>query len=117
MERQLRRQVKSRILGITGFFVLVAAAIIGRLFSLQVAGHQRLSARAAEQLTEEIQFLPKRGIISDREDKYLFQINGRTMNNRMGTGADNERAIGSRAGPATRAPRISYFDRAARRRR
>jgi hypothetical protein len=34
-----------------------------------------------------------RGIISDREDKYLYQVNGRTMNNRMGTGADNERGI------------------------
>jgi outer membrane receptor protein involved in Fe transport len=34
-----------------------------------------------------------RGIISDREDKYLFQVNGRTMNNRMFVGADNERAI------------------------
>lgn len=34
-----------------------------------------------------------RGIISDREDKYLFQVNGRTMNNRMFLGADNERAI------------------------
>ena len=71
MERQLRRQVKSRILGITGFLVLVAAAIIGRLFSLQVTGHQRLSARAAEQLTEEIQFLPKRGIIADRAGRRL----------------------------------------------
>ena len=34
-----------------------------------------------------------RGIISDREDKYLYQVNGRTMNNRMLTGADNERSI------------------------
>ncbi len=34
-----------------------------------------------------------RGIISDREDKYLYQVNGRTMNNRMLTGADNERGI------------------------
>jgi outer membrane receptor protein involved in Fe transport len=34
-----------------------------------------------------------RGIISDREDKYLFQVNGRTMNNRMFVGADNERAL------------------------
>jgi len=44
MERQLRRQVRNRILGITGLLVLAAAAIIGRLFSLQVTGHQRLSA-------------------------------------------------------------------------
>jgi outer membrane receptor protein involved in Fe transport len=34
-----------------------------------------------------------RGIISDREDKYLFQVNDRTMNNRMAYGADNERGI------------------------
>lgn len=34
-----------------------------------------------------------RGIISDREDKYVYQVNGRTMNNRMLMGADNERAI------------------------
>lgn len=34
-----------------------------------------------------------RGIISDREDKYLYQVNGRTLNNRMWIGADNERAI------------------------
>ena len=34
-----------------------------------------------------------RGIISDREDKYLFQVNGRTMNNRMFLGADNERGV------------------------
>ncbi len=34
-----------------------------------------------------------RGIISDREDKYLLQVNGRTMNNRMVLGADNERGI------------------------
>ena len=71
MERQLRRQVRSRILAITGCLVLVAAAIIGRLFSLQVTGHQRLSARAAEQLAEEIEFLPKRGIIADRAGRRL----------------------------------------------
>ena len=34
-----------------------------------------------------------RGIISDREDKYLYQVNGRTMNNRTLVGADNERAL------------------------
>ncbi|MBC7783709.1 MAG: TonB-dependent receptor plug domain-containing protein, partial [Burkholderiales bacterium] len=34
-----------------------------------------------------------RGIISDRDDKYLFQVNGLTMNNRMLVGADNERQI------------------------
>lgn len=34
-----------------------------------------------------------RGIISDREDKYLYQVNGRTMNNRTSTGANNERGI------------------------
>ena len=71
MERSLRQQVRSRILAITGILVLVAAAIIGRLFSLQVTGHKRLSARAAEQLTEEIHFLPKRGIISDRAGRRL----------------------------------------------
>jgi len=71
MERQLRRQVRSRILLITGMLVLAAAVIIGRLFSLQVTGHQRLSARAAEQLNEEIQFLPKRGIIADRAGRRL----------------------------------------------
>jgi cell division protein FtsI (penicillin-binding protein 3) len=71
MERQLRRQVRSRILAITGVLVLIATAIIGRLFSLQVTGHQRLSARAAEQLNEQIQFLPKRGIIADRAGRRL----------------------------------------------
>lgn len=34
-----------------------------------------------------------RGIISDREDKYLYQVNGLTLNNRMLLGADNERAL------------------------
>lgn len=34
-----------------------------------------------------------RGIISDREDKYLYQVNGRTMNNWTLLGADNERGI------------------------
>jgi iron complex outermembrane receptor protein len=34
-----------------------------------------------------------RGIISDREDKFLYQVNGVTMNNRMLYGANNERAI------------------------
>lgn len=34
-----------------------------------------------------------RGIISDREDKYLYQVNGRTMNNRLYTGADIERGL------------------------
>lgn len=34
-----------------------------------------------------------RGTISDREDKYLYQVNGRTMNNWMLLGADNERAL------------------------
>jgi cell division protein FtsI (penicillin-binding protein 3) len=71
MERQLRRQVRNRILGITGTLVLLAAVIIARLFSLQVTGHRRLSDRAAEQLTEEIQFLPKRGIIADRTGRRL----------------------------------------------
>jgi iron complex outermembrane receptor protein len=34
-----------------------------------------------------------RGIISDRDDKYLYQVNGLTMNNRMLLGADDERAL------------------------
>ena len=34
-----------------------------------------------------------RGIISDRDDKYLYQVNGRTMNNRLLLGADDERAL------------------------
>jgi outer membrane receptor protein involved in Fe transport len=34
-----------------------------------------------------------RGIISDRDDKYLYQVNGRTMNNRMVLGADDERGL------------------------
>ena len=71
MERQLRRQVRNRVLGITGILVLLAAVIVARFFSLQVTGHRRLSARAAEQHTEEIQFLPKRGMISDRAGRRL----------------------------------------------
>jgi outer membrane receptor protein involved in Fe transport len=34
-----------------------------------------------------------RGIISDREDKYLYQVNGVTMNNRMLFGAADERDL------------------------
>ena len=34
-----------------------------------------------------------RGIISDRDDKYLYQVNGVTLNNRMVLGADNERNL------------------------
>ncbi len=34
-----------------------------------------------------------RGIISDREDKYLYQVDGRTMNNRTLLGADIERDL------------------------
>jgi iron complex outermembrane receptor protein len=34
-----------------------------------------------------------RGTISDREDKYLLRVNGRTMNQRMLVGADNERDL------------------------
>ena len=34
-----------------------------------------------------------RGIISDRDDKYLYQVNGVTMNNRMCLGADSERVL------------------------
>ena len=34
-----------------------------------------------------------RGIISDREDKYLYQVDGRTMNNRTLMGADIERDL------------------------
>lgn len=71
MERQLRRQVKNRILAITGLLVLLAAVIVGRFFSLQVTGHRRLSERADEQLSERIQFLPKRGMISDRAGRRL----------------------------------------------
>ncbi len=33
------------------------------------------------------------GIISDREDQYLYQVNGRTMNQHLIQGADNERGI------------------------
>ena len=33
------------------------------------------------------------GIISDREDKYLYQVNGVTLNSRMLNGADNERNL------------------------
>ncbi len=71
MERQLRRQVRNRILAITVALVLASVAIVGRLFSLQVTGHQRLTARAAEQITEEMQFLPKRGVITDRAGRRL----------------------------------------------
>jgi outer membrane receptor protein involved in Fe transport len=34
-----------------------------------------------------------RGIISDREDKYLLRVNGRIMNNRFVVGADSERDL------------------------
>jgi len=34
-----------------------------------------------------------RGIISDREDKYLYQVNGVTLNNRMLYGANDERDL------------------------
>jgi iron complex outermembrane receptor protein len=34
-----------------------------------------------------------RGIISDREDKYLYQVNSVTLNNRMLYGANNERDL------------------------
>jgi outer membrane receptor protein involved in Fe transport len=34
-----------------------------------------------------------RGIISDREDKYLYRVNGRVMNQRMLVGADSERDL------------------------
>ncbi|HEX3356009.1 MAG TPA: TonB-dependent receptor, partial [Tepidisphaeraceae bacterium] len=34
-----------------------------------------------------------RGIISDREDKFLYQVNGLTMNNRLLYGANDERAL------------------------
>ncbi|HYO26308.1 MAG TPA: TonB-dependent receptor [Lacipirellulaceae bacterium] len=34
-----------------------------------------------------------RGIISDREDKYLYRVNGRIMNQRMLVGADSERDL------------------------
>jgi outer membrane receptor protein involved in Fe transport len=34
-----------------------------------------------------------RGIISDREDKYLLRVNGRTMNQRFLVGADSERDL------------------------
>ena len=34
-----------------------------------------------------------RGIISDREDKYLYQVNSVTMNSRMLNGATNERSL------------------------
>ena len=71
MEHLQRAQVRNRILAITGFLVLVSAVVVGRLFSLQVTGHRRLSARADEQLAEEIQFLPKRGIIADRFGRRL----------------------------------------------
>lgn len=50
--------------------------------NLQFIDHHHLQAH-----------LGLRGIISDREDKYLYQVNGRTMNNRLLLGADNERAI------------------------
>jgi iron complex outermembrane receptor protein len=34
-----------------------------------------------------------RGIISDRDDKYLLRVNGKVMNNRMFAGAESERDI------------------------
>ena len=34
-----------------------------------------------------------RGIISDRDDKYLYQVNGVTLNSRMLNGSDNERNL------------------------
>ncbi|HWR98163.1 MAG TPA: penicillin-binding protein 2, partial [Candidatus Methanoperedens sp.] len=71
MEVQLRRLVRNRILLVTGLLVLAAALIVGRLFSLQVTGHRRLAARAAEQLAGELQFLPKRGVIADRAGRRL----------------------------------------------
>jgi cell division protein FtsI (penicillin-binding protein 3) len=71
VEARLRRLVRNRILLVTGLLVLAAAAIVGRLFTLQVTGHRRLAARAAEQITEELQFLPKRGVIADRTGRRL----------------------------------------------
>lgn len=66
MERELRRQVRNRVLVIIGLLLVAGGAIITRLFYLQVVWHQRLASRAASQMTGEVQFSPKRGIISDR---------------------------------------------------
>jgi len=76
------------------------------LLELDTRDLQQSGARSLNQLLEiavpnsqlidhhhHLPHLGLRGIISDREDKYLYQVNGRTMNNRMGTGADNERGI------------------------
>ncbi len=60
---------------------------LNRLFEIEIPNGQFIDHH---HLQPHVGF---RGIISDREDKYLFQVNGRTMNNRMLMGADNERAI------------------------
>lgn len=60
---------------------------INRLFEIYVPNGQFIDHHHLQP------HLGMRGIISDREDKYLFQVNGRTMNNRMSYGADNERGL------------------------
>jgi cell division protein FtsI (penicillin-binding protein 3) len=71
VERELRRRVRNRILAIVALLVVAGGAIITRLFYLQVVWHERLSTRASEQITDKIQYLPKRGIISDRNGRRL----------------------------------------------
>lgn len=44
---------------------------MARLFYLQVVDHQRLSSRAASQISDEIHFYPKRGDICDRRGRKL----------------------------------------------
>jgi cell division protein FtsI (penicillin-binding protein 3) len=71
IERDLRRRIRNRILAIVGLLLFAGGGIITRLFYLQVVWHQRLSSRAASQITDEMQFSPKRGIISDRNGRRL----------------------------------------------
>ncbi len=71
MDRLQRRQVRTRVLFIAVLLALCGGGVVARLFHLQVAARRGLADRASAQIRDRIEFLPKRGVISDREGRRL----------------------------------------------
>jgi len=63
--------VRTRVLVIVALLALCGGGVVGRLFYLMVAARGPLTEVASQQITDRIQVLPKRGVISDRAGRRL----------------------------------------------
>ncbi len=71
MSQLLQKKIRTRILGISGLFTAIFAAVLFRAYQLQVVGNVRLDNLVKSQYNTKIVLQPKRGTIFDRNGNVL----------------------------------------------